>query len=335
MKFSIIIPAYNSEKFIARCLESVVTQKFPADEFEIIVVDDCSPDRQNDIIKIFISFHKNNNINLIKHVRNLRQGGARNTAMKEAKGEYIFFLDSDDYWVRTDVLKTFDSILKNNDCEIIESKNYLTSAFELDKNIETNMKCNILCPEEYYTSPHHPCIWASAYKKTYIENIKFRENVAYEDCDWKIVVYANATKIGIINFPFYFYTLNLESTTHKLVPKTFRDLVCSQQYCRRAYDQSLLSDTLKTRLTKDGHIVKSLLSLRNYSYKDGQKLLNELKIADYLESVKSYCNTIELLQIRTAIKFPNTFLAFLHGLVKFKRYCRKFGNCNSIYYDGV
>ncbi len=54
MKFSIVIPAYNAEKYIHHCLDSVVNQDFPADQYEVIVVDDCSPDHQNDIIERYI-----------------------------------------------------------------------------------------------------------------------------------------------------------------------------------------------------------------------------------------------------------------------------------------
>lgn len=53
MKFSIIVPAYKSEKFISRCLDSLVSQDFPGEEFEIIVIDDCSPDNQNNVINSY------------------------------------------------------------------------------------------------------------------------------------------------------------------------------------------------------------------------------------------------------------------------------------------
>ena len=124
MKFSIIIPAYNSEKYIRHCIDSVISQNFPASEYEVIVVDDCSKDNQHAVISSYtenyppsIKHHKNRLSNslpeviIIKHAENKRQGGARNTGIKAARGEWILFVDSDDYWCRNDVLQQLSDII--------------------------------------------------------------------------------------------------------------------------------------------------------------------------------------------------------------------------------
>lgn len=129
MLFSIIIPAYNAAKTIGYCLNSVISQDFPADEFEVIVVDDCSPDRQNTVISTYTTNCIDGGggksgpiVKLIKHKENKRQGGAMNTALKAAKGDWIMFLDADDYWCSSQVLKTLATLIsQNQDAEIIES----------------------------------------------------------------------------------------------------------------------------------------------------------------------------------------------------------------------
>lgn len=73
IRFSVIIPAFNSERFIAKCLESVLCQEYPKEKFEIIVVDDCSSDSQNDIIKKYAC--KYHNISILYHKHNMKQGG--------------------------------------------------------------------------------------------------------------------------------------------------------------------------------------------------------------------------------------------------------------------
>ena len=73
MRFSIIIPAYKSENYIANCLDSVLAQDYPQEQFEVIVVDDASPDNQDDVIEEYCSKHPN--LSLIKHSVNKRQGG--------------------------------------------------------------------------------------------------------------------------------------------------------------------------------------------------------------------------------------------------------------------
>lgn len=191
--FSIIIPAYNAEYYISRCLGSIAKQNYSTKDYEIIVIDDCSPDNQNTVIENFKS--KLPNLRLIKHSVNKRQGGARNTGISNASGEWIIFMDSDDYWVRKDVLSTFNSLINQYyESDIIESKVYIPTFTTDYSNADTS--CN-LQPEKtdsknYYLNEPHTCIWAAAYRRNLIKDIKFRENVFYEDSDWKIRTFLSA-----------------------------------------------------------------------------------------------------------------------------------------------
>jgi len=92
---SIITPSYNSEKFIAKTIESVMTQTY--ENWEMIIVDDCSQDNSNEIIENYMQQDKR--IKLIKLDKNSGPAIARNTAIKQAKGRYIAFLDADDLWL--------------------------------------------------------------------------------------------------------------------------------------------------------------------------------------------------------------------------------------------
>ena len=88
IKFSIIIPAYNCENYISKCLESIFNQSYK--NFEVIVVDDCSTDKTFEILK------KYTNIKLLSTPVNSRQGTARNIGLDVCTGDYILFVDSDD-----------------------------------------------------------------------------------------------------------------------------------------------------------------------------------------------------------------------------------------------
>ena len=92
-KLSIILPCYNVERYIADCLDSIYTQDLTEDEFEVICVNDCSTDGTREVIENYAS---HSNLTLIDHAENLTAGGARNTGIKAAKGEYIWFVDPDD-----------------------------------------------------------------------------------------------------------------------------------------------------------------------------------------------------------------------------------------------
>lgn len=94
IKISFVLPCYNVERYIADCLNSIYGQDMPEDEFEVVCVNDCSTDGTRNVIVGFAKIHPN--LTLIDHERNMTVGGARNTGMKAARGEYIWFVDPDD-----------------------------------------------------------------------------------------------------------------------------------------------------------------------------------------------------------------------------------------------
>lgn len=92
-QISIIIPVYNTSKYLDQCLNSLVNQTLT--DIEIICVDDCSPDDSASILQNWSE--KDSRIKVIRHAQNKRQGGARNTGIKAATADYVGFVDSDDY----------------------------------------------------------------------------------------------------------------------------------------------------------------------------------------------------------------------------------------------
>lgn len=89
-----VVPCYNVEKFIQRCLDSIYACGLPESQFEVLCINDCSPDNTIDILK---SNQKNHgNLRIINHEANKGLGGGRNTGIKEARGKYLWFVDSDD-----------------------------------------------------------------------------------------------------------------------------------------------------------------------------------------------------------------------------------------------
>ena len=95
MKVSIIIPVYNVAPYIKRCLDSVVAQSFQ--DIECILVDDCGTDNSKEIVQQYIDNYQGQiQFKFIHHEKNLGLSGARNTGIKVATGEWLYFLDSDD-----------------------------------------------------------------------------------------------------------------------------------------------------------------------------------------------------------------------------------------------
>lgn len=116
MRLSIIIPFFNVEKYISDCLDSVFNQDIPENEFEVICVNDCSPDNSKAVVLEYKKRHSN--LILVEHEINKMLGEARNTGLRIAKGNYVWFIDSDDY-IESNVFSKLLSIAESNDLDML------------------------------------------------------------------------------------------------------------------------------------------------------------------------------------------------------------------------
>ncbi len=126
---SIIMPSYNTAKYISESILSILNQSYP--NWELIIVDDCSTDKMDAVIQ---SFLKDNRIKYLKNDTNLGAALSRNRALKEAKGDWIAFLDSDDIWLKDKLLKQL---------EFMKDNNYVFSYHNYEKIDENNNRLNI------------------------------------------------------------------------------------------------------------------------------------------------------------------------------------------------
>ena len=115
MRLSIVIPLYNKEKFIDRCLNSLLNQNLAPEDYEIIIVDDGSTDSSYSLACSYAEKHSN----IIAHrQKNGGAGAARNKGFELAKGDYIYFLDADDY-IAKDTLQRIVEVSEQNNLEIL------------------------------------------------------------------------------------------------------------------------------------------------------------------------------------------------------------------------
>ena len=272
MKFSIIIPTYNSENFLKDCLNSLFYQNFQKNEYEIIVVDDASTQNTKQLITQILDSIKQQNVthkqlpqlHFLKHEKNKRQGGGRNTGLRKALGDYIFFLDSDDYWRATNTLAIFNSILENESFDILRSVAWDNTSHDSIAHFESITYDSEIqkTTGKYYLEDDSFSyeVWLSCYKREFLLHHKlfFRENVVFEDSDWMHKVFWYADKIGVISFPFYIYRQNPESTTKKPRIDTFKDNITSLN----AIEDFILSVNMPENCRKAcyARIKKSILS---------------------------------------------------------------------------
>lgn len=209
VKVSIIVPVYNTSKYLEKCLNSILNQTF--NDYEIIVIDDGSTDGSTDIIKDYLN--KNCNIRAFFQ-RNKGRGYCRNKGIKLSKGEYICFLDSDDY-VQQDFIEKLYTKINNNHFDIVMC-NYYTQNDEKTKKISINIK-NDLCSKfeiKRIIPSLNNMLWNKMYKADLLKNIKFNEQRIFEDVDFLYRLYPNLNSIGIVTDYLYYYCIREKSVTN-------------------------------------------------------------------------------------------------------------------------
>ena len=175
-KVSIIVPVYNVEKYIRRCLDSLVNQTI--DDYEVIFVNDGSPDNSKDIILEYME--KYPDIIKLYDKENGGQGSARNLGIKKATGEYLGFVDSDDF-VNLEMFKKMYDLAKQKKSDIVACSYKIyyenSNTFE-DYNLKMNNETII---EDYIME--QPAIWNKLIKRELIIDNKlfFPEGIIYED----------------------------------------------------------------------------------------------------------------------------------------------------------
>lgn len=214
-KVSVIIPVYNTEKYIRRAVQSVCRQTFQ--DFEIILVDDGSSDSS---WKVCESLNAWDNRIRIFHQGNAGAGAARNAGLREARGEYLFFLDSDDEWDERLMEKAVGCFEKRGcDCVRFQLKStdekLLAPQLPDDSEKLWSQKdflMKIMTDNGYYVNASSCCV--GGYKRTIIENagLRFSENLAHgEDGKFVIEYLLNCREIVYLRDEFYKYYVSFES----------------------------------------------------------------------------------------------------------------------------
>jgi len=140
MKVSIIIPVYNASAFIKKCMDSVSSQTM-TEGVECILIDDCSTDNTLEIIQSIINGNVNGNVNffLLRQERNQGPSAARNRGVREAKGEYVFFLDADDT-ITPDCIESLYGLAKQYDADYVQGRYESEIKDNKDNRNNTNIK---------------------------------------------------------------------------------------------------------------------------------------------------------------------------------------------------
>ncbi|KRL79705.1 glycosyltransferase family 2 protein [Ligilactobacillus equi] len=320
-KISVIVPVYNVEKYLNRCVQSILSQTYK--DLEIILVDDGATDRSGAMCDTY----KNDDDRIIVvHKQNEGLGLARNTGLKYATGKYVMFVDSDDYIDSDVVAKLYDDLVSNmadtciggftrvssSNIKEIHENAYLGNTFEGD-----SIK-KILLPSMFGKSPNDDkytemSVWKVLFTKSIIDsnNIIFpseREFIS-EDIIFDIDYYSKAKKIYMSSCNGYNYCDNAGTLTTRYNPDRFSQQVKLYKELIKRTDKIGILVFCKERLDN------TLISIARYSIKLEVKYRKKNGILHEKKKIKEICENKVLKNVFN--EFDNSQLPIGSKLINF------------------
>lgn len=307
-KVSIIVPVYNVEKYVSRCLDSCVNQSF--EDIEIICVNDGSTDRSLEILEAYARF--DSRVKIISK-ENGGLSSARNVGVEAAQGEYILYVDSDDYISSTTVERVYDNAQKNNSDVVIfdyywlrakaSERRALTIEPFGNKYVNSTFNADSVDTDAYKYVP--VSAWIKLYRTDLLKNngITFDEGLIYEDISYWAKVFVKAKRISYLNEPLYAYMVGREDQImarndeklfdiikiYEIVEKEFKASGYFEKY-KSSIDILMVMDSLKKlsvikpELREDlFNALKSLNKTIDYDYyeQDGVFVFEKLSAKNF------------------------------------------------------
>lgn len=298
VRLSVVVPMYNSERYIERCINSIIDQDM--EEMEIILINDGSTDKTKYIAERYVNKYKN--VRLIHKEKNEGISAARNTGIKNAIGEYIVFIDSDDE-INKGMFTNMYELGKKSNSDLVMcsySRKYKDFDEDIKANIEedyviynrSDIEKNIIPTFVENTEYGYYYAWNKLYKREFLEinNIFFREKIKFGE-DWflNLEVFEKINTFSYINEPYYNYFDNMGSQSKNIDRdriKLYLEGHEKNHYFIKKYN--LESKYVDARLLEEIYVYISSLLLSNESYATKKNIIKSLsKNNQFLECL--YC----------------------------------------------
>ena len=210
-QLSVIIPVYNVEPYVRRCLESVIMQDNGGAAIECILVDDCGQDRSLEIVRQIVADYQGPiHFVMLAHEHNRGLSAARNTGMDAATGDYILFVDSDDWLPADTISKYVGALQRYPDLDMVIGNYYLRNEerlfYEVDEeNLLDNYQARklLVCSGEGSWSA-----WGRIVKTEIARKCQFKEDFIHEDQPWSYFVFKEIKYALLIPDNTYYYENN-------------------------------------------------------------------------------------------------------------------------------
>ena len=278
---SIIIPVYKVEKYLEKCIQSLINQTY--ENLQIILVDDGSPDNCGKICDEYAK--KDHRIEVI-HKSNGGLSDARNKGLEIAKGEYIGFIDSDDY-IESDMYEVLYNLLKQYNADVSICNFYTVSQGKIAiKNAENGIKeynrIEIL-KEVLLDNNIQSYAWNKLYKKELFDEIKYPVGKKYEDIGTTFYLLEKCNKVVVTGKPEYYYINRQDSIVNNVTETTITDYI---ELIMQRYDyieenikelSSYNKDYLKRILKTAEQDIKNLNEVGDYTKRKYEELYNKVQ----------------------------------------------------------
>lgn len=273
---SIIVPVFNVEKYLDRCMQSIVNQTLK--NIEIILINDGSTDSSLDIINEYSKGHENI---IILNQKNEGQGKARNKAIEIAKGNYIGFIDADDY-VDINMYENMINKAYKEDADIVTCGYYQVNDYDssiISKNIlDEGAITKEACISNCINGKLSLAVWNKIFRRKFIQdnNLSFIEGRYYEDMYMCIKAVISAKKIYNVGECYYKY-VNRNGSTVKQRGKRYLD------------DYIFASSEIRKLLKNENNYIQNyfmqneIVTIMSFLSKDNRNLLIKKNIGDYIE----------------------------------------------------
>lgn len=310
MKYSVIIPVYNVEKYINRCLKSILSQRY--NDLEIILIDNGSTDRSASICDIYANEDANISV---YHIENHGVGSARNFGLSKARGEFIYFVDSDDYLVGNLFAEFEDKLTPDLDLLVFSYYN----SFEQEMT-EKNRKKKILpyngsydkydfskIFKDLFLSDMLYTVWNKLYRREFLieNNISFEKYELGEDVRFNLNAYRNVNKVYLSQDSYYVYVIGrkgsaMSSYNPKRLQYQLQELELVDSLLKDwNIDSSNLDNTVKARILMSNihNISKQKLPVIK-KVKLVKEICKSKDMADFIRNDSSILNPLVKMLLR-------------------------------------
>ena len=298
-KISVIVPIFNAEKFLDKCIKSILNQTFK--EFELILVNDGSTDNSLEICNRYMKLDSR-----VRILNNANQGSivARRLGINAAKSDYVTFVDADD-WINKNTLEVlFNELMLNSSDVIIFNMYKFYDRFSIIKRsnesryfkeqrvYEGDEIRSKLVSAYFHGHPFPANVWGKLYKKKYLKDSgKYLKNINFlgDDLYFNLEIFLKVKKVSIIDEKLYYYRAG--GNTSKYMPYLFEDMI--NGYCiQKDVIEKYYQDTYQKE--KNGISIMLLNTFGTCLY---NLFLGELTENEIRKKIKYYLNSEELLEV--------------------------------------